>query len=122
MTSAFRAYLPVGGKIARRVAQRLFLRYGIRPRVIARRLSLWDRLCPLWTIDALPTALPEEVHLQALLDAAARERDDRPAVLYLCGDASLLPYLHALEGSFVIRHADGSPLSDAPDPTQEVST
>lgn len=112
MTPTFRAFLPVGGRIARRIARRLFLSYGIRPRVIARALSLADRLFPLWRVDALPAGLPVELHLQALLDTAAREADDRPAVLYLCAERSLLLHRDLLERTFILRHADGTALAD----------
>ena len=113
MTPTFRAYLPVGGKIARRIARRLFFGYGNRPRLIARGISLADRLFPLWRVDALPAGLPDELHLQALLDTAAREADDRLAVLYLCADHSLLLHRDLLERTFILRHADGTALTDS---------
>ena len=117
MIPDFRAYLPIGGKAARRVAQRLFLCYGIRPCLIARHPSLWDRLFPLWRVLALPAALPDALYLQALLDVAAREQDERLAVLYLCEEATLRPYRDQLEHAFILRHTDGTASTD---PTSEI--
>ena len=112
MKNTIRAYLPVGGAAARRTAWRLFCLYGIRPQLIARNVSLLDRLLPIWQVSALPTELPDSLLADALLAAATSQHDDRLAVLYLPDDAFLLPYRDMLERGFVLRHANGRPLSE----------
>ena len=109
MKTTIRAYLPAGGAQARRVALRLFVAYGIRPRLICRELSAADRLYPFWRLTRLPAQLPDELFAAALCQAATDEKDDRLAVLYWC-DETLLPHHRAiLESAFVLRGADGSP-------------
>ena len=111
MKTTSRAYLPAGGAQARRVALRLFVAYGIRPRLICREMSAVDRLHPFWRLTRLPAQLPDELFAAALCQAAAEEKDDRLAVLYWCDD-TLLPHHRAiLESAFVLRRADGSAYS-----------
>jgi hypothetical protein len=111
MKTTIRAYLPAGGACARRTALRLFLMYGIRPRLISRQISTVDRLYPFWRLTPLPAALPDDLFAEALLEAARAEQDDRLAVLYWCDD-TLLPHHRAvLESAFVLRRADGSAYS-----------
>ena len=118
MKTTIRAYLPVGGARARRTALRLFLMYGIRPRLISRQISAADRLHPFWRLTPLPATLPDDLFAKALCEEALSEQDDRLAVLYWCDD-TLLPHHRAvLESAFVLRHADGSAYSPH---TKEVS-
>ena len=58
MKTTIRAYLPAGGACARRTALRLFLMYGIRPRLISRQISPADRLYPFWRLTSLPRLYP----------------------------------------------------------------
>ena len=109
MKTTIRAYLPTGGIRARRTALRLFVMYGIRPRLICRTASLRDRWYPFWQLTRLPEELPDELFAAALCQAAAAEQDDRLAVLYWCDETLLPHHLAVLESTFVLRHADGSP-------------
>ena len=112
MKNTLRAYLPMGGAVARRVAMRLFFYYGIRPHLIARAVSLPDRLWPFWRVDALSAQLPDDMLVAALTNAARATKDDRLTVLYLCDPTFLLPYHAALERCFILRRADGRPLDE----------
>jgi hypothetical protein len=113
MKNTVRAYLPCGGAAARRTAMRLFFFYGIRPHLIARAVSLPDRLWPFWRVDALSAQLPDDMLVAALTDAARATKDDRLIVLYLCDPTFLLPYHAALERCFILRRADGRPLGES---------
>ncbi|MBQ7336907.1 MAG: hypothetical protein IJW40_00470 [Clostridia bacterium] len=106
MKNTIRAYLPIGGARARGVAWRLFLCYGIRPRLISRAVSWADKLFPLWHVDALPPQLPDDLFALALTEVARAEQDDRLAVLYLCGAPFSDALCGQLEKSFILRHAD----------------
>ena len=111
MKTTIRAYLPAGGATARRTALRLFLTYGIRPRLICRAPTTADRLCPFWHVTPLPASLPDDLFAAALCEIAKDEQDDRLAVLYWCDDTLLPQHRAALESAFVLRHADGSEYS-----------
>ena len=114
MKTTIRAYLPAGGAQARRVALRLFVAYGIRPRLICRKASVADRLYPFWCLTRLPAQLPDELFATALCQAATEDSDDRLAVMYWCDD-TLLPHHRAmLESAFVLRGADGAPCAHFP--------
>lgn len=83
-------------------AWRCDLHHGMHSRLVAPHPSLPDRLLPSWRVEVLPAALPAELHVQALLDCAQREQDDRLALLCLVEGDPLYAHLARLETTFLV--------------------
>ena len=103
------------GRVARRLATRIYLHYGLRALAFSRTPSPMDRLFRLWHRHPLSPTIPDAVLVTALLEAAERQEGDRIPLLYLCGTDNfslLTQYRSALEAAYILCDERGTPLSE----------